>query len=268
MRKRCNISSHRTWLSNFRGWVLTFSSILGGLSPFPSGKCTFIIGIPETEHVKILLTLAGKGDNQIPRCIGFYLVPCHQPLKGPSSKCMSRCILSNGSTRSHLILLELVVFFPPRIFSQVEFMNIFETNKLYNSTGGCNDCLREWVCWLLVDVLQIVETWNYTVAWVMWTDCAFSRGKLQYVDSLRKSLSNLLTNQEFMVPAMFVAGYHNLPRRLQKGRTDASFRVYVGMRHRDVFRIWKSGFQMDFALMLRNYHSNGKLDLKWRCISY
>ena len=62
-----------------------------------------------------------------------------------------------------------------------------------------------------------------------------------------------------MVPAMFVAGYHNLPRRLQKGRTDASFRVtdasfrvYVSIRHRDVFRIWKSGFQMNFELMLRN----------------
>ena len=35
-----------------------------GLSPFRSGKCTLIIGIPETEHVKILLTIAGKGDNQ------------------------------------------------------------------------------------------------------------------------------------------------------------------------------------------------------------
>lgn len=152
--KRCNISSHRTWLVQFHKLGADFLSLCLGLSPFPSGKCTFI-GIPETEHVKILATLAGKGVQPIPRCIGFYLVPCHQPLKGPSSKCMSRCILSKGLTRSHLILLELVVFFPARIFSQVEFMNIFETNKLYNSTGGCNDCLREWVCWLLVDVLQM-----------------------------------------------------------------------------------------------------------------
>ena len=169
---------------------------------------------------------------------------------------MSRCILSKGSTRSHLILLELVVF-----LTLQESFRKWSSWPFSRRTNYIIPREHAMIAWgnefalpgLLVDVLQIVETWKHTVAWVMWRDCAFSRGKWQYVDSLWKSLSNLWTNQEFMVPAMFVAGYHNLPPRLQKG-TDERF--FPGLRRHPASRCFQNlEIQISnefFEWMLRN----------------